>query len=162
MTGADVLPRLQAFLDAAGIEHFRAYEVADVGRARALGDGRVARLKAPAAELWGNALPTLRVLEWLRAELGGKPVHVTSGYRDPAYNWAVGGSARSLHVACNAFDVQVTGTASLALAERLSAHPEARRLGIGVYRTFVHVDTRGTLGRPAPARWGTPDEWWSG
>jgi hypothetical protein len=160
MTRADVLPRLQAYLDAAGIRHFRACEVADVGRARALGDGRVARLKAPPAELWANALPTLRVLEWLRAAAGGRPVHVTSGYRDPAYNWAVGGSSRSLHVACNAFDVNVDDEPSLALARRLLAHPEARRLGIGVYRAFLHVDTRGTLGRPAPARWGTPGEWW--
>lgn len=160
MTRADFLPRLQAFLDAAGIRHFRAYELCDVGRERALSDGRAAHLKAAPADLWGNVLATARVLEWLRGELGGRPVHVVSGYRDPAYNWAVGGRTYSLHVAFNAVDFRVGGVEPLAIARRLERHPEARRFGIGVYPSFVHLDTRGTLGHRAPARWGAPDRWW--
>jgi len=160
MTRADFLRRLQAFLDAAGIRHFRAYELCDVGRARALSDGREAALKAAPADLWGNVLPTLRVLEWLRGDLGGRPVHVHSAYRDPAYNWAVGGATYSLHVAFNAVDFSVAGVEPLALARRLIEHPEARRFGVGVYPAFVHLDTRGTLGHRAPALWGQPERWW--
>lgn len=160
MTRAHFLPRLQAFLDAAGVRRFRAYELCDVGRARLLSDGRAARLKPAPADLWAGVLPTVRVLEWLRGELGGRPVHVASGYRDPAYNWAVGGRTYSLHVAFNAVDFWVEGVAPADLARRLAAHPEARRFGIGVYAAFVHLDTRGTLGHRAPARWGGPEPWW--
>lgn len=160
MTRADFLPRLQGFLTAAGVRHFRAYELCDVGRARRLSDGREARLKPAPADLWGNALPTLRVLEWLRKEVGSRPVHVVSGYRDPAYNWAVGGKTYSLHVAFNAVDFYVAGVEPRELAVRLWHHPEARKLGIGLYRGFVHLDTRGTLGHRAPATWGAPDRWW--
>ncbi len=159
MTRAEFLPRLQAFLDAAGVRSFRAWELCDVGRGRVLSDGRVARLKPAPADLWGNALPTLRVLEWLRAQVG-RPVHVVSGYRDPAYNWAVGGRTYSLHVAMNAVDFFVEGVEPLDLARRLDRHPEARRFGIGVYPGFVHLDTRGTLGHRAPVRWGGPERWW--
>jgi peptidase M15-like protein len=161
MTRAELLPRLQGFLDAAGIRHFRAYELCDVGRGRRLSDGRVVRLKPVPAALWGNILPTLRLLEWLRRETGGRPLHVTSGYRDPAYNWAVGGKTYSLHVAFNAVDFFAGHVEPRELAARLARHPEARKLGIGLYRGFVHLDTRGVLGHRAPARWGAPDRWWA-
>ena len=36
---------------------------------------------------------------------------------------------------------------------------EGRRFGIGLYRGCVHLDTRGTLGHHAPARWETPEPW---
>lgn len=161
MTRREFLPRLQAFLDAAGVRHFRAFEICDVGRGRPLADGRVAQLKPAPPDLWGNVLPTLRVLEWLRGELGGRPIHVASGYRDPAYNWAVGGRTYSLHVAMNAVDFFVDDEEPVALARRLDAHPEARRFGIGVYDSFVHLDTRGALGHRAPVRWGGPARWWA-
>ena len=160
MTREEFLPRLQGFLHAGGIRHFRAYELCDVGRTRRLSDGRLAVLKPAPADLWAHALPTLRVLEWLRKEVGGRPLHVVSGYRDPAYNWAVGGKTYSLHVAFNAVDVAAEGVEPRELATRLWHHPEARRFGIGLYGGFVHLDTRGTLGHRAPALWGTPDRWW--
>jgi len=153
MTRDVYLSRLQAFLDAAGILHFRAYEVCDVGRDRALGDGRCARLKPAPAELWGNLLPTLRVLEWLRLQLGGTPLHVVSGYRDPAYNWAVGGRPHSMHVAFNAVDFYSPVKEPRDLALLLESHPRAAKLGVGRYEGYVHLDTRGVLGHHAPVRW---------
>ena len=161
MLRKDFLARLQAYLELAGIRHFRAYEVCDAGRTRPLGDGRVATLRPAPPDQWGNFLPTLRVLERLRAEAGGHPLHVVSGYRDPAYNWAVGGKPHSLHLLCNAVDFYSGAVPPRDLALLLHRHPDGRKLGIGLYPGFVHLDTRGLLGHHAPARWGTPQEWWT-
>lgn len=160
MNREDFLRNFQAYLDGAAIRHFRAGELCDPGRARVTGGGDTVRLRPPPAELWAHILPTLRVMEWLRAEFGGRPLRVVSGYRDPAYNRAVGGAEHSLHVAFNAADLFSDSVAPRQLARRLAAHPDADRFGIGLYPTFVHLDTRGTLGHSAPARWGTPDRWW--
>lgn len=47
------------------------------------------------------------VLEMIRAELGGRPVVVTSGYRSPVLNRAVGGSRTSAHLDGRAVDLVV-------------------------------------------------------
>lgn len=47
---------------------------------------------------------TAAVLEQVRSLLGGKPITVTSGYRSPAVNAAVGGVANSAHVLGRAAD----------------------------------------------------------
>ena len=49
----------------------------------------------------------VNVLEPLRAALG--PVHITSGYRSPALNVAIGGSKVSAHMEGKAADVNVPG-----------------------------------------------------
>ena len=57
------------------------------------------------------------VLDPLRADLG-RPVRVTSGYRSPAVNAQVGGSATSQHLRGEAADIKVDGmtTADVARA----------------------------------------------
>lgn len=157
LKGADTaiyLAALDAYLDSHGIEHFSAREVCPVGR-RGL-------LPAPVSR-WPHIVPTLRVWEWVRARFGGRPVLVNSGWRDPEYNRRVGGAPDSLHVAFNATDAHVKGIAPLAVAREVHRdHPEADLLGIGGYRGFVHIDTRGLLGREAPARWkgANVEVWW--
>jgi zinc D-Ala-D-Ala carboxypeptidase len=47
---------------------------------------------------------TARVLEEVRALLGNAPMLITSGYRSPAVNRAVGGSATSAHMRGEAAD----------------------------------------------------------
>ncbi|MDP1616772.1 D-Ala-D-Ala carboxypeptidase family metallohydrolase [Phenylobacterium sp.] len=47
---------------------------------------------------------TARVLETVRVLLGGSPILITSGYRSPAVNRAVGGSATSAHMRGEAAD----------------------------------------------------------
>lgn len=62
-------------------------------------------------------------LRWLAGtleevrKLVGKPVHVSSAYRSPAVNKAVGGSAKSAHMRGLAADITVSGMASRDLAE---------------------------------------------
>lgn len=146
--------RLDAYMRERGIIHFPAREICDAGRRTTGPDGRAVYLQRAPDRLWPNFVPTGLVLEWLRAELGC-PVYVLSGYRDPEYNRASGGAASSLHLTFCAADIHAGGRYTpRQIAEALERHPDAHRLGIGVYeaRGFVHVDTRGHLGRPAPAR----------
>jgi len=63
------------------------------------------------------------VLDPLRRHLG-RPIRVTSGYRAPAVNRAVGGSATSAHVRGEAADIKVEGMTATDIVNAL--------LGIGV------------------------------
>jgi hypothetical protein len=49
---------------------------------------------------------TQHILQPLRDRLG-KPIHITSGYRSPAVNTAVGGAQNSQHTKGEAVDIQV-------------------------------------------------------
>ena len=137
--------------------HFTAREVAPVGRLT-----KGVPLAVPPREVVQNAgLLIHQLLEWLRAEAGAV-IDVNSWYRDPADNAAVGGAPRSLHLTGAAADVNVRGLTPPEVA--LLVHhqcPISDQLGIGLYRSFVHLDVRGLLGRKAPARWGTPGLWWT-
>lgn len=71
----------------------------------------------------------------------GKAVIITSGYRCPTHNRAVGGSTNSYHARGMAADIQVKGVAPIEVAKFLES---IGMLGIGLYSNFVHVDTRKT------------------
>ena len=85
----------------------------------------------------------------IRANFG--PVHITSGYRDQAYNIAVGGAKHSYHTPQR----DRVGVAADFYALRGDPSDWYEALdwwwpcGLGRYTTHVHVDTRAT-GR---ARW---------
>jgi len=145
---------LHAYIAGNGIEHFSGPEVCPVGRPA--GDSLLRM--APRA-LWPNIIPTLLLLEELRAHFG-HPVEVLSGYRSPAYNRAVGGARESMHLSFNAIDFRCGHVDPLVAARWLHAHPLAALLGIGRYTAFTHLDTRGKLGRAAPARWAGDNEMW--
>ena len=86
----------------------------------------------------------IRRLQAMRDEIG-KPLIINSGYRCPEHNRAVGGAANSQHLLGKAADMWVEGMSP----DTLATHAEAVGFGgIGIYDTFVHVDTRS--GR---ARW---------
>lgn len=52
----------------------------------------------PPAEMVTALKRTAQLLEEVRSLLGGKPLLVSSGYRAPAVNQAVGGAANSAHM----------------------------------------------------------------
>lgn len=86
-----------------------------------------------------GAETTLRALEtsW------GRPLKVTSGYRDPEHNARVGGAKNSQHIHGKAFDVDVS---DLSREERVNLITQARAAGfrgIGVYENSLHFDVGG-------------------
>ena len=165
--------QFNTFVKGLGLKHFSTDEL--LVKVGPHGDGPDNPL--PDKTLWPNVVPAILVLDALRAELG-KPIYITSAYRSPAYNKAVGGRARSQHQDFRAIDFECRGHSPTKCAKLLrswrgrpfscpvSLHLVRKhaplvdaglgvnttaqgtafvfRGGIGVYKTFVHVDCRGT------------------
>ena len=90
----------------------------------------------------------VNVLEDIRQRAGGQPLHITSGYRPPAYNRKVGGVSNSPHIDGLAADIY----SDYISVDRLRDICEAvigDRGGVGYYPTqgFIHVDLRGYRAR---------------
>lgn len=128
------------FIDSNGFTFFSGKELTDYAQRK-----RGSTTNAlPPRNLWNHMLPTLRIADRVRRKLG-VPLHVTSAYRSPAYNKAVGGAPRSQHLQNRALDLIPKGKTPRALFDELLALREAGEFegGLGLYRNFVHVDTRG-------------------
>lgn len=69
----------------------------------------------------------------------GKPITINSGYRCAKHNRAVGGSSGSKHTKGAAADIVVRGVEPKEVAKYCEA---IGIKGIGLYSTFVHIDTR--------------------
>lgn len=84
-------------------------------------------------------------LQDLREMLGNKSITINSGYRCAVHNAKVDGAKNSLHLQGKASDIKVNGVTPLIVknvAEKVFATG-----GVGIYDTFVHVDTRGYKAR---------------
>lgn len=138
----------QVFLDKNGVKHFSPLEIADVGR-----EANGYCLEAPALSKLKNALPLIRILEWLREYDVTAPVLINSWYRDRNYNRSIGGVTGSMHLTLGACDIVKIGFTPRQVALALEMHPQSRTFGIGRYDNFTHLDVRGQLGMTAPARW---------
>lgn len=88
------------------------------------------------------------LLDKVRQALG-HPIHITSGYRCPAHNTAIGGVEGSFHTQGMAADIvsKVCSPKDLMLLVEAVAGPP----GLGIYDGFVHIDTR--KGWSKLARW---------
>lgn len=102
------------------------------------------RNSLPPPHLWDNILPTLRIADKLAGEMKEKIV-LRSIYRSPEYNATCPGAAKwSQHMRNRAIDFELESSpkAVAKVARRLRDNG-AFRGGIGVYSSFVHIDTRG-------------------
>lgn len=116
-----------------------------------------------------NIIPTLCLLQNIRSRTG-VPIFIHSTYRTPEHNRAVNGKPDSLHLVFNAIDFTPAGYTHQMLSllfrqilkgdfltdiifrgGRISITPMV--MGAGLYRSFIHIDTRGILGRISPAVW---------
>lgn len=93
-----------------------------------------------------NLRELARHLEALRAILG-RPVTILSGYRCPEHNRKVDGAPMSQHTMGLAADVMVKGMTPGQIKRAAERVPRFNAGGIGLYRTWVHVDIRGTHAR---------------
>ena len=119
-----------------GFENFKAHEL--------IAYFKRTRNTYPPGEMWDNIVPALRVLDELRNVLE-KPITITSSYRAPAYNSACGGAPNSQHLFFRAIDFQAKDTTPHECYKILMGWRDAGmfRGGLGLYSTFVHIDTRG-------------------
>ena len=93
-------------------------------------------------------------LEKLRAQFGGRPVLITSGYRPPEVNRQQGGASGSEHL----YNLPGEGAVDVALPgidlKRVESWINANwpySVGLGAHRGFVHVGIRAGRRR---LRWG--------
>lgn len=100
----------------------------------------------PPRHLWKNIAKTLRVVDRLAYELRSPIKELTSLYRSPRYNRACGGKSRSLHMQNNACDVKFVRASPWRAGRTVRAMRDRGMFkgGVGVYKSFIHVDTRGT------------------
>jgi len=115
-----------------------------------------------------NIFPTLSILQSIR-DFVHEPITINSSYRSKEYNRKVGGSKNSLHMQFNAIDFSVkgyNGNDYKYLYDKITKGDfskgiewknvkykiEPKLMGVGLYRTFIHIDTRGLLGMRG-AKW---------
>ncbi len=94
----------------------------------------------------------LNMLQALRTAWG-KPLHLNSVYRNPAYNKKVGGAKRSLHLLGMAFDVSTAGWTKQEKHDFKELAHEIGFTGFGGYNSFIHID----IGRKR--KWGQKWAW---
>jgi uncharacterized protein YcbK (DUF882 family) len=85
------------------------------------------------------------VLQKIRTHFG-RAVTITSAYRTPARNSAVGGTAYSQHLYGMAADIKVSGISPKKVAA-YAAKLMPNSGGIGTYSTFTHIDVRSQKSR---------------
>jgi GH24 family phage-related lysozyme (muramidase) len=92
-----------------------------------------------------TATKLAQFLEKVRAQFGGRPIVITSGYRPTAINRAVGGASQSEHlynaIGVGAVDFAVTGADIYAVQDWCDQHwPHS--LGYGAPKGFLHLGIR--------------------
>lgn len=125
-----------------GIKHFSADEFTEYFNTHRRGVTN----STPPREMWTNIVPTIRLVDDLRGFLG-VPIVILSSYRSPSYNAAIDGAAtKSYHMQFRALDIAVAGkTPSQVFAVLKNWRALGKfRGGLGLYSSFVHVDTRGS------------------
>ena len=83
----------------------------------------------------------VNALQKLRENIN-KPIIVVSGYRCSKHNIEVGGAKESMHVKGLAADIKVDGMSVEELYEAVLAIPDFSNGGVGIYKTWIHVDVR--------------------
>lgn len=95
-------------------------------------------------ELIPNVKKLAEQLQVIRDTVG-EPLYISSSYRTPSHNKAVGGAKNSQHLQAKAADISTKGKSPKQLArviEKLIAEGKISIKGVGVYPGFVHIDIR--------------------
>lgn len=96
-----------------------------------------------------NIQELAKSLQVLRDEVK-RPIKITSGFRTAEYNKRIGGASQSRHITGQAADLKIEGLSPIAIAEiieRLIKAGKMKQGGLGIYKTWIHYDVRGTQAR---------------
>lgn len=91
----------------------------------------------------------LKVIKTVESHFG-RPVIVTSGYRDEEHNRMVGGADESMHKSCEAADIQIDGVTKWDIASYIRSLPNRGGVGTYCHTDSVHLDT----GKSRDWNWG--------
>lgn len=100
----------------------------------------------PPKNQWKQMGATLKVVDKMVVKMNAPLREITSAYRSPRYNRAVGGKSRSYHMQNIALDLKFRGVSAYHanyVAKQLRSQGVFKG-GIGRYPSFTHIDTRGT------------------
>lgn len=92
----------------------------------------------------GRVFKLADAFEQIRSLCGGYPIRVLSAYRTPSWNRKVGGAPKSQHVEGRALDLKPPSHLTVKQFYDLirANHKDFGIQGMGLYRTFVHIDIR--------------------
>lgn len=97
-------------------------------------------------EIVYNIIYIAEVMEEIRTIFGNRSIHITSWYRDPATNAAVGGVPFSRHIEGDAVDFYIPGYHPYDVFDRLDRWWGSRG-GLASATGFTHIDGRGYYAR---------------
>ncbi len=144
---ASYMSEFRKFIESLGLRYFKPYEFLVKGSKHNNPNSPAYGLNTdPPKSKWGNIADAARVIDELRSRLE-VPITLTSVYRSPDYNSAIGGAGSSRHVEFDAIDFVVANhmpPSTWADILRDMRTAGVFKGGIGVYPGFVHVDTRGS------------------
>jgi len=106
----------------------------------------------PPRKFWRRMVPTLEVADELRHRLGVPLSYITSAFRSVEYNaQCPGASPGSYHTKNIALDLVYDCPTTVAIEEARKMRDEGLfKGGLGLYKSFIHIDTRGRN-----ANWGS-------
>ncbi|MBB3913256.1 D-Ala-D-Ala carboxypeptidase family metallohydrolase [Rhizobium fabae] len=91
----------------------------------------------------------LKVIKTVETHFG-RPVVITSGYRDEEHNRLVGGADESMHKSCEAADIRIDGVPKWDIAAYIRSLPDRGGVGTYCHTDSVHLDT----GKTRDWNWG--------
>lgn len=129
------------FLTSLDLRHLSPHEVIDPHR----GVVNEVANTLPPKSMWEKLAPTLKVADEIRERLELPLCRITSAFRSPKYNAVIPGAvSRSYHTRNQALDLVYFCSARKAFNMALQLRREGFfRGGVGLYPTFIHLDTRG-------------------
>lgn len=132
---------LERFIDELKLTHFKGREFTPYWDRAKNG----VKNTVPPRQHWANIVKPLQMLNTLRTQCGS-PIYLTSTYRSPKYNAQLAGAAdQSRHLVFNAIDFYSEQFTPRQLHAALKKMRDGGMFkgGLGLYKTFVHIDTRG-------------------